>query len=261
MKLVALPAFTDNYIWMIHDGRQALVVDPGDATPVLAHLQAHGLALTAILVTHHHMDHIGGLTALQSHLQGPVWGPADCGPVALSHPVDEGQRLAWNGLDIEVWHTPGHTANHLSYRAQVPLDGQGTRHLLWCGDTLFSAGCGRIFDGTAVELHASLQRIAGLPDDTLVCCTHEYTAANLAFAVAAEPDNLQVLAAQQRAWALRAAGHPTLPTPLGEERQINPFLRTSEPTVVQQARHHGAPDDLPLSVFTALRLWKNEFKA
>jgi hydroxyacylglutathione hydrolase len=261
MKLVALPAFTDNYIWILHDGHQALVVDPGDASPVIAFLQAHRLTLTAILVTHHHMDHVAGLPALQPHLSGPVHGPADCGAAVISHPVTEGQTLHWNGLPITAWHTPGHTANHLSYLTEVALEGQGVRRLLWCGDTLFSGGCGRIFDGTSAELHASLQRLAGLPPDTLVCCTHEYTQANLAFAAAVEPGNPAIDAARRRAAALRAAQHPTLPAVLGDELNHNPFLRSHQPTVVQQARHHGAPDDSPLSVFTALRLWKNEFKA
>lgn len=260
MKLVALPAFTDNYIWMIHDGQQALVVDPGDATPVIACLQSHGLTLTAILVTHQHVDHVGGLPALQSHLQGPVHGPADCGAAVITHPVSEGDTLHWRGLTLQVWHTPGHTANHLSYVTDAPLDTIGTRRVLWCGDTLFSGGCGRVFDGTMAELHDSLQRLSGLPADTLLCCTHEYTLANLAFAAAVEPQNSALEAARQRALALRAAGHPTLPAVLGDELNINPFLRTDQPTVVQQARHRGAPDDAPLSVFTALRLWKNEFK-
>ena len=261
MKLVALPAFTDNYIWMFHDGQQALVVDPGDPSPVEAALQDLGLSLTAILVTHHHADHTAGLLSLKARLNGHIHGPADVSIAGIDRQVQEGDHIEWNGHRIAVLSTPGHTATHVSYLVQ-PLSGTWKdRPLLWCGDTLFSAGCGRIFDGTPEQLHASLNRLATLPDDTLVCCTHEYTLSNLAFAQAVEPDNLDVTRAIDTARSTRALGRPTLPSTLGAEKQINPFLRTHLPQVAAQARRHGALHDTPLSVFSALREWKNEFRA
>jgi hydroxyacylglutathione hydrolase len=265
MKLVALPAFTDNYIWMIHNGVDALVVDPGDATPVLAALQTHGLSLRAILVTHHHMDHVGGLAELKSQrgheLQGHIYGPARNPFPDVSLHVHEGQVLKLLGMSIQVLDTPGHTANHVSYLLSWP-DGEhaGLPHL-FCGDTLFSAGCGRIFDGTPAQFDTTLARLGHLPPSTLICCTHEYTLSNLAFANAVEPDNAAIARARTRCQALRAQGLPTLPALLADELEINPFLRCHQPTVIAQALAQGAADASALSVFTQLRQWKNQFKA
>jgi len=265
MKLVALPAFTDNYIWMIHNGVDALVVDPGDATPVLATLQTHGLSLRAILVTHHHMDHVGGLAELKSQrgheLQGHIYGPARNPFPDVSLHVHEGQVLKLLGMSIQVLDTPGHTANHVSYLLSWP-DGEhaGLPHL-FCGDTLFSAGCGRIFDGTPAQFDTTLARLGHLPPSTLICCTHEYTLSNLAFAHAVEPDNAAIARARTRCQALRAQGLPTLPALLADELEINPFLRCHQPTVIAQALAQGAADASALSVFTQLRQWKNQFKA
>jgi hydroxyacylglutathione hydrolase len=265
MKLVALPAFTDNYIWMIHNGVDALVVDPGDATPVLQALKAHRLSLRAILVTHHHMDHVAGLAELISQrgheLQGRVHGPALHQLAEVGHAVSEGDKLSALDLDITVWDTPGHTDNHVSYLLTMP-DGDHAGHpLLFCGDTLFSAGCGRIFDGTPEQFSDALERFRRLPADTVICCTHEYTLSNLAFAQAVEPDNAQIAHARTRCEALRAQSLPTLPALMGSELEINPFLRCHQPTVMAQALAHGAADASPLSVFTQLRQWKNQFKA
>ncbi|MCA0175353.1 MAG: hydroxyacylglutathione hydrolase [Proteobacteria bacterium] len=234
MNLVALPAFADNYIWMLHDGAGALVVDPGDAAPVRAALGAHGLELTGILVTHHHPDHVGGLNGLQPLLNGaPVYAPQReqaAMPVPTT-PVAGGDCLTWQGKAIRVLDVPGHTAGHVAY----VLD-----DLLFCGDTLFSAGCGRLFEGTADQMHRSLQQLGALPGTTRVCCAHEYTLANLRFARQAEPDNAAVARHEAACLAQRAAGQPTLPSTIALEWQINPFLR--------------APDAQRLG---ELREWKN----
>jgi hydroxyacylglutathione hydrolase len=257
MELIALPAFTDNYIWMLHDGARALVVDPGDAAPVQAALDAQGLELAAILVTHHHGDHVGGVDALRTRLRGPVYGPARERIPPPFTALADGDRIEALGWSFEVIDVPGHTAGHIAY-VHRPADGSAP--LLFCGDTLFSAGCGRLFEGTPAQMHASLSRLAALPGATRVCCTHEYTLSNLRFAAAVEPDNADIAA--HRAWCEteRAAGRPTLPSTLALEQRINPFLRTHESVPRAQARAHGAVSDDAVSVLAALREWKNEFR-
>lgn len=261
MKLVALPAFTDNYIWMIHNGREALVVDPGDATPVLEALHEHQLSLAAILVTHRHPDHIMGLPALQSHCTGPIYGPAREVVEQVDSPVTEGTRFDALGLSWHVWDTPGHTAGHVTYIAQPQSGLPWSSALVFCGDTLFSAGCGRLFDGTHEQLATSLARLAALPDDTWLCPTHEYTLSNLAFAAAVEPDNAQMRHVRHWCEEQRRLHQPTLPTTVAREKAINPFLRTQEPAIVARALEQGAVDTDAQTVFTTLRLWKNTFKA
>ncbi len=265
MKLVALPAFTDNYIWMIHNGVDALVVDPGDASPVLEALQALGLSLRAILVTHHHPDHVAGIAALKlargHEFQGCTYGPALNPWPEVNAPVSEGNIIHALGLAIDVWETPGHMANHISFLVRPELGDFANQTLLFCGDTLFSAGCGRIFDSNPEQFVHTLNRFKQLPLDTALCCTHEYTAANLAFAAAIEPDNVAIARARTRCDALRAQNLPTLPVRLSDELQINPFLRCDQATVVAQALTQGAANASTLSVFTSLREWKNKFKA
>lgn len=256
MTLLPLPAFDDNYIWMLHDGHEAVVVDPGDEGPVIAALQAHALTLVGILVTHHHADHVGGVDALRPYLKGPVWAPAGETTPEPNQPLADGDTLVVLGRSFEVIEVPGHTAGHIAYAER----GAAESPLLFCGDTLFSAGCGRMFEGTPAQFHHSLQRLAALPGDTQVCCTHEYTLSNLRFAAAVEPDN----AARQthQAWCevARAEGRPTLPSRLATERAINPFLRCAEPGVMAAARAHGAADDSGPAVFAALRRWKDGFR-
>jgi hydroxyacylglutathione hydrolase len=255
MNLSALPAFTDNYIWMLHDGRRAWVVDPGDAQPVLEALQAHQLALAGILVTHHHVDHVGGLAALLPVLDGPVFAPArEAMPVPVT-PVAAGDTVDVLGWTFRVLDVPGHTAGHVAYVAEPA----GEAPLLFCGDTLFSGGCGRLFEGTPAQMHASLAQLAALPGDTRVCCTHEYTLSNLRFAAAVEPGNATLQAYTAWCEAQRAAQRPTLPSSIARERQINPFLRCDVPDVAAAASQHGATSADPVEVLAALRLWKNVF--
>lgn len=256
MKLVALPAFSDNYIWLLHDGRSALVVDPGDAAPVLAALRAEQLALAGILVTHHHPDHVGGLADLRPHLAGPVFAPAHeviPGPV---EPVQGGRVVSLLGLDIEVIDVPGHTAGHVAYRLAPP----GQAPILFCGDTLFSAGCGRLFEGTPAQMHASLCALAALDGHTRVCCAHEYTESNLRFAAAVEPGNADIARHAQACRELRERGEPTLPSTIARERAINPFLRCAEPGVIAAARTRGAANDSGAEILGALREWKNVYR-
>jgi len=256
MYLIPVSAFADNYLWLLHDGRRALVVDPGDAKPVLQALQAHALQLESILVTHHHADHTGGIDALRQATGARVYGPATeriPGPV---EPLREGDSVRALGLDFQVFDVPGHTAGHIAFYTPE-MDG---RPLLFCGDTLFSGGCGRLFEGTPVQMLASLDKLAALPGATRVCCAHEYTLGNLDFALAVEPDNADLAGYRQQCIALRARGEPTLPSTIACERLINPFLRTRQASVKAAAQRFDASSRDEVAVFAALRQWKNQFK-
>jgi hydroxyacylglutathione hydrolase len=256
MNLTALPAFTDNYIWMIDDGARAIVVDPGEPGPVADALDARRLELAAILVTHHHADHCGGVDALRPRLRGPVYAPAHERVPQPSIGREEGHTAEALGLTFEVLNIPAHTAGHIAY---VSRAGAG-EPIVFCGDTLFSAGCGKLFEGTAEQMYDSLSKLAELPDSTRVCCGHEYTLANLKFAHAVEPDNDDVVRHRKHCEQLRAAGKPTLPSTIGRERRINPFIRCGEPAVVAAARARGAASESGSDVLAALRTWKNEFR-
>ena len=256
MNLTALPALSDNYIWMIDDGRRALVVDPGEPGPVMAALDARRLELAAILVTHHHADHVGGVDALRARLKGPVFGPAREGVPQPCTGLNEGDSCEALGLGFEVIDVPAHTAGHIAFFCP-----QGTGEpIVFCGDTLFSAGCGKLFEGTAAQMFGSLAKLAALPDDTRVCCGHEYTLSNLRFAHAVEPGNDEVVRHSERCAAMRAEGRPTLPSAIGRERRINPFMRCAEPAVVDAALAHGAASRDGADILAALRTWKNEFR-
>jgi hydroxyacylglutathione hydrolase len=256
MNLTALPAFSDNYIWMMDDGRSAIVVDPGEAAPVIAALDARGLALAAILVTHHHADHCGGVDALRGRLQGEVYGPRRETIPQPAIPLGDGDHIEVLGMRFDVFDIPGHTAGHIAFH-HASGDEPG---LLFCGDTLFSAGCGRLFEGTPAQMYESLSRLAQLPGTSRVCCGHEYTLSNLRFAQAVEPENRAV--AEYTAWceAQRAADRPTLPSTLAREAEVNPFLRCSVDAVADAAAEHGAADRSGVAVLAALRNWKNEFR-
>ncbi len=255
-KLIAIPAFVDNYLWLLHDGTNALVVDPGDAAPVQSVLQEHKLQLKQILVTHHHADHTGGIDALREATGAVVYGPASERIPKPYLPLVEGDKLNALGVDFKVLDVPGHTAGHIAYYAP-DVDG---KPLLFCGDTLFSGGCGRLFEGTPAQMLASLDKLATLPGSTVVCCTHEYTLSNLRFALAVEPDNANLVAYNAHCQSLRSRRQPTLPTSIAQELLINPFLRTRRPALVSSARHFDAAAYDETSVFAAIRQWKNQFK-
>jgi len=250
LSIVPVPILKDNYVWLGHDGAHAFVVDPGEAAPVDAALKALQLKLTAILVTHHHGDHIGGVAALASAWHCPVYGPGSVD--GIDWPVGEGDAVVLDGpaAAFTVMAVPGHTLDHIAYY------GAGT---LFCGDTLFACGCGRLFEGTPAQMQHALARLAALPADTRVYCTHEYTLANQRFALAVEPGNAALVTRHAADQAKRAQGQPTLPSSIGLERATNPFLRWAEPDVARAAHAHGAAGGDPIAVFAALRRWKDGF--
>jgi hydroxyacylglutathione hydrolase len=253
VEVVPLRAFKDNYIWTLHDARHAVVVDPGDAQPVLDYLARERLTLAAVLATHHHPDHTGGIEALVSLHPAPVYGPRGEPIPQLSHAVGGGDAatIPQLGLRFEVLAIPGHTRAHVAYYGA---------NMLFCGDTLFACGCGRVFEGTPEQMYDSLAQLAALPDDTLVYCGHEYTLANIGFAKAVEPQNAALAARERADAALRAQNRPTLPSTIGREKATNPFLRCLEPAVVESANKYlGARASTPAQVFAAIRRWKNEF--
>lgn len=259
MNLVALPAFTDNYIWMLHDGSRAIVVDPGEATPVERALEERALKLAAIVVTHHHGDHVGGVDALRPLLaagDGKVWGPATERIPLPYEALREGDAVDLLGVRFEVIFVPGHTAGHIAFFGRPA----GQAPVLFCGDTLFSGGCGRLFEGTPAQMHDSLSKLAALPGDTRVCCAHEYTLSNLKFARAVEPDNADLIDYTAHCEALRARDLPTLPSTVARERQVNPFMRVDAPQVRESARGRDAAATDAVGVLAALRQWKNEFR-
>jgi len=256
IQIQPIAAFSDNYIWLLYNSqsRQACVVDPGDAQPVLAVLQELGLELTDVIITHHHFDHVGGLKELQSAYSPRVYGPSNPAITGISDRVIAGDTIAVLGVEFQVKEVPGHTLDHIAYFHD------GEEPLLFCGDTLFAGGCGRLFEGTPAMMHKSLQSLAQLPAATRVYCAHEYTLANLAFAAAVEPDNTALRQRIAEAEATRASNRPTVPSSISLELATNPFLRCSKGELraslaLQGRLCEGSDSD----VFATVRAWKDNF--
>jgi hydroxyacylglutathione hydrolase len=257
--IIPIPAFADNYIWLVREGANATVVDPGDAEPVLAYLDREGLALTAIVNTHHHGDHVGGNAGLLARAPVPVCGPARETIPGRTQALAEGDRITVPGigLALRVLDVPGHTAGHIAYFGD---DGGDGHPIAFVGDTLFAGGCGRLFEGTPQQMSGSLGKLARLPRDTRAYCAHEYTLANLRFALAVEPGNVALRDRRDREAAKRERGEPTVPSTIGEELATNPFLRAAEPAVFAAAQAHaGRKLADAVESFAELRAWKNAF--
>jgi hydroxyacylglutathione hydrolase len=265
LRYIQLQAFNDNYIWLIKDSNKVWVVDPGDGQVVIGYLEEHSLELSGILITHHHKDHIGGVSSLRDWVLNnnptndifEIYGPSKEDIPFMTQPLNGGQTISiFGNLSINVMDVGGHTKGHIAYfvnNAQPPR--------VFCGDTLFASGCGRIFEGTAEQMFSSLQQLASLPSDTLVCCAHEYTLSNLRFAQVVEPNNRDLQAWIGLANSLREQNKPTVPTTIGLELRVNPFLRCDVDEVRQSAQSYtGKELKLPVDVFTAVRSWKDVFK-
>ncbi len=258
LDVTPIPAFSDNYIWCLNRSGEtdAVVVDPGDGQAVLRALAERGLELAGIIITHHHFDHTGGLNDLLEQRPVPVWGPVNPAISQISERLVEGDSVTILGIDWTVLEVPGHTLDHIAFFADI--DGQDP--CLFCGDTLFAGGCGRVFEGNPAMMLGSLDKLAALPASTRVYCAHEYTMANLAFAAAVEPDNTALQARIAHDQGLRDQDIPTVPSTLALELDTNPFLRCEQPSVVSRMREENrAEGDDPVSVFAAVRGWKDNF--
>lgn len=256
LNIYPIRAFKDNYIWTIHNQNYAVVVDPGIASPVIEYLESNKLQLSAILITHHHNDHTGGNAGLLKLFDVPVYGPHHELVTTVTHPLreDDQVNLQEISLTLKVLDTPGHTKGHIAYFGSNPVN------MVFCGDTLFSCGCGRIFEGTPQQMYQSLQKLSQLPDDTLIYCAHEYTLSNTRFAKVVDPENSRLTELEITAQELRNQNLPTIPTTLALEKTVNPFLRCGQQEIINSVQNYSAkslPD--PLSVFTVLREWKNNF--
>ncbi|MEP8914797.1 hydroxyacylglutathione hydrolase [Enterobacter mori] len=252
MNLISIPAFQDNYIWvLVDDDRRCIIVDPGESAPVLQAIEENGWHPQAILLTHHHNDHVGGvpdLVAAFPHLV--VYGPAETQDKGTTQVVEEGENILILGYEFSVFATPGHTSGHLCFYSKPNL---------FCGDTLFSGGCGRLFEGTPAQMYQSLQKINALPDDTLICCAHEYTLGNMKFAASILPDDLSILDYYQKVKELRAKNQKTLPVILKNEREINLFLRTDDIDLINKINQETKLQQ-PEQRFAWLRSKKDNFR-
>ena len=263
LQVWPIPAFDDNYIWCIHDGKSALLVDPGDAAPALNYLMQNKLSLKGILITHHHADHTGGILSLLDSLGSeiPVYGPVGDNIPGRTQVAMEGDKIEIESprISLKVYEVPGHTLSHIAYFANMQTN--NVEPMLFCGDTLFASGCGRLFEGTPTQMTESLAKFAALPKNTLVYCTHEYTLSNIRFALAVEPNNLNLVDWSEKAKALRAQNLPTLPTTIGQELQVNPFMRSDQPELIEVAKKVSGMQDLPTPahVLAVIRAWKDRF--
>ncbi len=255
IEIEPIPAFTDNYIWCLHNGSEAWVVDPGDANPVIDFINARHLSLRGILVTHHHPDHTGGIPTLREHFAlATIYGPDNPAIADITDALREGDSIEVLGEKFAVIEVPGHTLDHIAYI---------TAHLqppaLFCGDTLFAGGCGRLFEGTPAQMFESLRKLKSLAPATRVYCTHEYTQSNLRFAKAVEPDNLALVQRAREVDKVRTNDQPSLPSTLALELATNPFLRTEYPEVRAAALRHSPQSENEIAVFATLRRWKDQF--
>lgn len=251
LTLIPLPAFEDNYIWVLHDELHAIAVDPGDPAPLIAYLDARKLALTALLITHHHRDHTGGNTRLRQRYDCAIYAPDNPRIAASTHVLHDGDAIEIDHppLQFRILATPGHTLDHISYLGYDTL---------FCGDTVFGCGCGKLFEGTPAMMATSLDLILSLPDATRVCCAHEYTLSNIEFAKTIDGQNASLLERESVDRRARAAGRPTLPSTLGLEKATNPFLRFHDPDMIAfAARYLNRPDPTPAEVFGAIRAAKD----
>lgn len=251
LTLIPLPAFEDNYIWVLHDEQHAIAVDPGDPAPLIAYLDARKLALTALFITHHHRDHTGGNTRLRQRYDCAIYAPDNPRIPAATHVLHDGDAIEIDHppLQFRILATPGHTLDHISYLGHDTL---------FCGDTVFGCGCGKLFEGTPAMMASSLDRILSLPDATRVCCAHEYTLSNIEFAKTIDGQNAALLERESLDRRARAAGRPTLPSTLGLEKATNPFLRFHDPDMLAlAARYLNRPDPAPAEVFGAIRAAKD----
>lgn len=256
LTVLTVPAFDDNYLWLIHNGKNAIVVDPGDAAPIRAALAQNGLSLVAILLTHHHGDHIGGVQSLLADHAIPVYGPKNEAIAGVTRHLSEGDTIdiAELPLTLSILDVPGHTRGHIAYVATE-------QKWLFCGDTLFAGGCGRLFEGTPQQMCESLSKLTALPDDTKVFCAHEYTMSNLRFACEVDPDNTDLRDRFAVEKAKRDVNQPTVPSSIGLEKATNPFLRYGETAIINRLVEEGrlAGKDT-IAAFAALREWKNNYR-
>jgi hydroxyacylglutathione hydrolase len=249
LNIIPIPAFDDNYIWLLHNARHAVVVDPGDAEPVIKTLKQLNLTLSAILITHHHSDHIGGVEVLLAHQDVPIFAP-QYETIKFEHTqLADGDQITLPEIaqSFQIMWLPGHTLGHIAY---VNDD------YLFCGDTLFGAGCGRLFEGTPAQMLHSLQRLKILNPNTKVFCAHEYTAKNISFALTLEPENESLLRRKQQVQTLRTQLLPSLPSTIDLEIKTNPFLRCDQPSIIKNSQSEYSDE---LSVFTAVRSLRNHY--
>ena len=255
LKVIPIPAFTDNYIWTIVYGNSCIVVDPGESGPVLSFLKDHSLNLDSILITHHHFDHTGGLKDLVNSYNCPVFGPMGNHIEGITSKVTEGDEISVLNLNFKIFETPGHTLDHIAYFHSGP---EGS--FLFCGDTLFSGGCGRLFEGTPDNMFASLNKFKNLPDETLVFCAHEYTENNLKFALAINPNNMDLIEYSKRVNKLRSNSEITLPSSIGLEKKINPFLLLDNLEIIEKCKKFTHEKiSTPIEILAAVRSMKDSF--